>query len=193
LYPAVSERSDEQLVESALLGDEEAFAAIVHRYQRLMLSIGYAYLKDFEAAQDMAQEAFTLAYQRLGDLREPSQLRPWLGSVCRNRCLDVLRSEKPRMDAERLEKPVPGESWLARTAGNANLVEEIAFRERRGRLVAALEKLPDDYRQVMILRGIRDLSYAEIARIVGVNEGLVKVRIFRARRMLMEMLKDEER
>ena len=188
----MSERSDEQLVTAALLGDEEAFAAIVYRYQRLMLSIGYAYLKDYEAAQDMAQEAFTLAYQRLGDLRDPSQLRSWLGSVCRNRCLDVLRSEKARLDAERQEKPVPEGSWLARTAGSADLVEEVAFRERRGRLIAALEQLPDEFRQVLMLRGIRDLSYAEIARIVGVNEGLVKVRIFRARRMLMDLMKEEE-
>jgi RNA polymerase sigma-70 factor, ECF subfamily len=187
----VAERSDAELVRDARQGDEAAFEEMVHRFQRLLMSIGYAYLKDYEAAQDVAQEAFVSAFQRLVELKNPEQLRAWLGAVCRNRCLDVLRSQKAQREAERSESRVPPGTWLARTAGAGNLVDEIAFRERRELIARALAQLPGEFREVLILRGFKDLSYAEIAKITGVNEPLVKVRIFRARQMLAKIMEEE--
>ena len=140
-------------------------------------------------AEDMAQEAFLKAYRSLPEFRGESKFSVWLYRIVSNVCLDHLRKQSRRPsssltmeddDGEEQQYDVPDES-----TSPEKLLEQKLTREAVQR---GLNQLPDEQRQILLLRELRGLSYEEIGEALGLEAGTVKSRIFRARKRLCAFL-----
>jgi RNA polymerase sigma-70 factor (ECF subfamily) len=166
---------ESQLVERSKHGDRDAFGEIVRRYQAFVYRQAWAYLRDDDAARDIAQDVFIKAYRSLRYLRGDEALRPWLYRICRNRCLNVIR--RRRVEGESVHKPV--------VAGNSDVTLRLTLQR-------SISRLDDPYREVVMLRYYNDLTYGEIAGVLGISISNVKVRLFRAKKMLKAMLEGQD-
>ena len=169
--------SDEDLLRAFGDGDDRAYALLYDRHRRPLFLFAARMLGDGEAARDLVQDVFLALLERRGQMREVRSVRAWLFTVARNRCLTWLRQGRNR---SRLDEAAAGEA----AAAAAPAGDEDAALVRR-----ALAELPDEQREVLILREYQDLSYREIAAIAQTTESAVKSRLFRARQALGERLR----
>jgi len=167
-------KSDELLVEEALNGGAEAFAPIIDRYRDAVFGVSLARLGDFHEAEDAAQDAFVEAYQRLGTLRHPGRLAPWLRSIAIHRCIDRIRA---RRDVASLDQ-------VGQEAGA--IVEDGGKRDLRDEVMDAVSRLPKAQRETTALFYINGYSVDEVAAIQEVPAGTVKRRLHDARERLKE-------
>jgi RNA polymerase sigma factor (sigma-70 family) len=174
--------SDEKLVEWSLTGDRDAFRQIVERYQSLVCSITYNATGSLTLSEDIAQETFVAAWKELSNLHEPGHLRAWLCGIARFLVGKELRRQgrEPVHAAESLEaihdppSPEPSPSSQAVT------------REEEAILWRALERIPDAYRQPLILFYREQQSVERVAAQLELTEDAVKQRLSRGRRLLHE-------
>lgn len=142
-----------------------------------------------EDAADLTQEAFLKAWRALDTFRFDAGFSTWLYRLASNVCLDFLRAEKRRAVLPLTLDADDGEELTLEPSDPAPTPEEAALRaEEQARLTAAMEALEPEQRQILTLRVVNDLSYAEIADILGVREGTVKSRLSRAREALRKKL-----
>jgi RNA polymerase sigma-70 factor (ECF subfamily) len=169
----MDEPSDGRLLAAWGRGDAGAFEALVARHERALLCHARALLGDRRAGEDAVQEAFlrlaqrppTLAADVQGDPRaESAVLSSWLHQVLRNLCMDTKRSEKRRRRRE--EEAAAGEA----TSGGTETVEAA---DTRAAVERGLARLPEEQREVLVLRLLDEKSYAEIAAITGRKVGTV--------------------
>jgi RNA polymerase sigma-70 factor (ECF subfamily) len=139
---------------------------------------------DPDLADDLCQEAFLRALRRVSKLRDPARFPAWLYRIAENTVRDHLRSVARRRNR------VTYTDRLEEFDTSAPAVEDPARREAAERLLAAIRNLPARLRDPLLLRHSSDLSYAEIARVLGISENAVQVRIFRARKKLREECKE---
>jgi RNA polymerase sigma factor (sigma-70 family) len=176
------QREDADLVAESLTGNRNAFRQIVERYQVLICSVAYSATGDVTESEDVAQETFLTAWTRLRSLREPEKLRSWLCGIARNR---VQRS---RRDEQR--EPVRNaESWEAAhdSPANESLPSEQAInREEEAILWRSLEKIPELYREPLILFYREHQSIEHVAVALELTEDAVKQRLSRGRKRLQE-------
>lgn len=179
-------QSDEQLVDASARGSREAFSALVQRHQNVVYSICYRTVGDPLEAEDLAQETFLRLYRALGAFRRGARLRPWLRKIAVNVCLDALRKRKDTTLS--LDERSEG-AFMAPTPHGETLPEEAFLaREAEARVQQALLQLPGDYRVALVLRYLEELSYQEVADALGVPLSTVETRIFRAKKMLGQLL-----
>ena len=186
------------LVNRAKSGDTDAFSEIVSCYERFVYNTACRMLTSsgmsVSDADDIAQDALIKAWRSLSTFRGDCSFSTWLFRVTVNTARDVIRSNA-RRPVVSLTRPSDDEDdpeiWdVPVTSGDA-LPEEAA--ERRETIEAvrrAVESLPDDQRQAIVLRDIHDLPYSEIAKILGTEVGTVKSRISRGRANLKKILKN---
>ncbi len=183
-------REDEmRIIQRVRNGDVNAFELLVREYEKNVYNLALRMVKNPDDAADMTQEAFIKAYNSLSSFRGDSKLSVWLYRIVSNGCLDFLRSVRrhPAVslsvendEGEETELDIPDESQSPEELLERKLTRESV---RRG-----LEALPEDYRQILLLREIQGLSYEEISAILALELGTVKSRIFRARKKLCEFL-----
>lgn len=174
--------TDAKLVEWSLTGDRDAFRQIVERYQALVCSITYNATGSLTLSEDLAQDTFVAAWKQLSELREPSHLRAWLCGITRFLVGKELRRQgrEPVHAAESLEavhqppSPEPSPSSQAVT------------REEEAILWRALERIPDAYRQPLILFYREHQSVERVASELELSEDAVKQRLSRGRKLLHE-------
>jgi RNA polymerase sigma-70 factor (ECF subfamily) len=174
--------TDQALARRARAGDHEAYGDLVRRNQAAVFNVCYRLLGERAAAEDLAQEAFLRAYQRLHRFDDTRPFGPWIRRVAANLCLNHLEARQPpslSLDDERDAPQVPAASDPARAA-------EAADESRR--LHGAILSLPPRYRAVIELRHFHELTYAEIAAALDRPLSDVKSDLFRARRLLAERL-----
>ncbi len=160
------------MVKRTLRGDNEAYDQLVHSHQARAIAVAYHLCGDFEAAQDITQEAFVQAYQSLGSLRKPAAFAAWLHGIIRNLCRQYLSRRQPQAASlERDPIPEPGQS-------PDNSVE----------IISLLQTLPREHREILAARYLQELDYKEIAQMLGITINNVRVRCFRARQALREAL-----
>lgn len=178
---------DRSLVEASAAGDQDAFAALVLRYQAPIVNLARALTADDGEAEDLAQETFIRAYKAIGRFRGDSAFRTWLYRVAVN----VIRSHLQRRtrrwkwfgpSLDERESAAQQASALSMPAA----VEEDAA--RRQLIDRALASLPADMRAAVTLRDVHGFDYAEIADMLGIPIGTVESRIFRARQRLRPLL-----
>ncbi|MDK2855892.1 MAG: polymerase sigma-70 factor, subfamily [Bacillota bacterium] len=181
---------DEVLVKECRRGSREAFAVLVERYQAKIYNLTYRLLGNADDAEELTQEAFCRAFAKLGEFRGEAAFSTWLYRIAHNLCLDELRRRQRRPvlslsehEMRRYLEEVPGE--------NPEAAELCVRRAVLGRLQEVLATLPPDQRTVLVLRDVQDLSYEEIAQIIGCSLGTVKSRLNRARRALRDKLSAE--
>ncbi|MFO7167397.1 MAG: sigma-70 family RNA polymerase sigma factor [Chloroflexota bacterium] len=172
------------LVERALAGDQLAFTQLMQRYAGAVFNLAYRMLGNAQDAEDASQEIFLRAYTRLESFDRARRFSTWLLSIASNYCIDRLRRQRM--------------SWLtlddvaySLPSGERGPEAGALQREERDRVQQALMRLPDNYRQVMVLRYWYDLSYDEIAEATGLTESTIKTRLFRGRNMLADALRAE--
>jgi RNA polymerase sigma-70 factor (ECF subfamily) len=173
---AVEDASDARLVERARLGDDAAFAALVGRYERKLLRVLARLVRDEHLAFDLAQETFWKVYTRLDRFDTARRFGPWLFRVGVNLGLDYLRRGGPApasIDRSRAtHEPTEPDPRHA-----AELAQEVRH---------VLERLPLEYRTVLILRDLEGFSSAEVAAIVERREATVRWRLAKAREMFRQ-------
>jgi RNA polymerase sigma factor (sigma-70 family) len=175
-----SGNSDAQLVEWTLAGDRAAFATIVKRYQSLVCSITYSATGSLGLSEDLAQETFLAAWKQLSELREPSRLRSWLCGITRFLVGKEFRRQgrEPLHAAESLDAIEEPHSLEASPALQAVSWEEETI------LWRALERIPDTYREPLILFYREEKSIERVAAELELSEDAVKQRLSRGRKLL---------
>jgi len=174
-------------------GDEGAFERLVREHGGRLLSVARRFLRDEEEARDAVQECFLSAYRALDRFDQASRLSTWLHSIVMNACLMRLRTRRRKPEApieellpqfqedgHQVHHPTP--EW----EGSAETL--LARKETRGIVRAAIDRLPDSYRTVLLLRDIEELSTEETARSLNVTANAVKIRLHRARQALRGLL-----
>jgi RNA polymerase sigma factor (sigma-70 family) len=182
MSPEVAAKSDAELVEWSRSGDRSAFATIVKRYQRLVCSITYNATGSLSLSEDLAQETFFAAWKQLGELREPALLRAWLCGIARFLVGKEFRKmgREPAHAAEALDSIKEPESTEASPAMQAVSHEEEAI------LWRALERIPESYREPLILFYREEKSIERVAAELELTEDAVKQRLSRGRKLLHE-------
>lgn len=168
---------ERELVARCLGGDTSGFAPIVERYNRVLFSVALRMLADYEDARDATQNAFVKAFEHLDTYDPARKLFSWLYRILVNECLNLQRARHPG-------EPLDDETQSPLD----DPLEAVAANETRDRVQLALQALPFDSRQVVVLRHFADLSYAEIGETLGIPEKTVKSRLFTARQRLAQLL-----
>lgn len=180
------ESPEEELrwVEAAIAGDHGAFAQLVERYKTPVYNLAYRMLGTSGDAEDAAQEIFVRAYTKLTTFDRSRRFSTWLLSIGSNYCIDVLRRRRATVvDLDDVAYAVPDQA----PGPERSAVDH----EQRQAIARAVQRLPDTYRLVTVLRYYHDLSYEEIERTTGLSEATIKTRLFRARRQLEALLEQE--
>jgi RNA polymerase sigma factor (sigma-70 family) len=174
--------SDEQLVAWSLTGDREAFGLIVQRYQTLVCSITYGGTGSLTLSQDLAQETFLTAWRKLTGLTDATKLRAWLCGIARNLTRSSLRSgqREPVLDAE------PLEAIHELISAEPSPAAQAVSREEEAILWRALEKIPDAYREPLILFYREHRSLERVAQELELSPDAARQRLSRGRAMLAE-------
>jgi RNA polymerase sigma-70 factor (ECF subfamily) len=165
------------LLAQARRGNAFAFEQIVRRYQQQVYRLALRIVRRHAVADDVAQEAFVRAYRSLHRFDTSRPFGPWIRRIAANLAVSHLRS--PRAREEELSESIQAPA----DAGSDPLGGVIA-REAREALGRALSRLPAEQRVVFVLRAMEELTYAEIADALGISEGTVMSRLFRAREKL---------
>ena len=171
---------EEDILRRCRSGEREAFAVLVDRYGSMAYTVAYRLVGDADAANDLAQEGFIAAYQNLRQFRAGSRFSTWLCSIVLNRCRDHLRAAK-RMTAL---DAVPD----LRANYGKDPAEAASTEETHSSLQRALDELPPEYREVLVLKHIEGRSYAELSEMLGMPVGALKVRAHRGRALLRDIL-----
>ncbi len=178
--PTVS--SDADLVIQAQGGSRPAFDALVDRYWRSAVSVAYQRTRRWSDAEDAAQDAFVLAFRKIGQLREPAKFPGWFFTIVARSCVEMAR-RKPR-------RPVTVEDPEAMANPQIESKDETADRDPvREQIQAAFEALPERYRPVVMLRYGQGMPVNDISQALDVPRGTVVSQIFRANRILRTKLK----
>ena len=176
------EYSDAELVARTLAGDRDAFSRIVSRYQILICSLAYSRIGHLGQSEDVAQETFITAWKHLRLLREPAKLRAWLCGIVHNRIHKTLRREG--REPVRLAEPL--ETIRDSPAREALPSEHAISREEEAILWRSLEKIPELYREPLILFYREHQSIETVAAQLDLSEDAVKQRLSRGRKLLQE-------
>ncbi len=175
--------NDVQLIHSVLSGDEEAFTALVRKYQKSVHALAWRKVRDFHIAEEIAQDTFLQAYKNLATLRNPNQFAGWLYVIANRLCLKWLQKKKPPIQL--LENTSVVE--IEESSYNRYVSEqrEIEAAERRHEIVEELlEKLPESERTVVTLYYLGEMTAKEIGNFLGVSVNTIKSRLRRARERL---------
>jgi RNA polymerase sigma-70 factor, ECF subfamily len=174
---ALSDPATADLVRRAQRGETAAFEGLARAYLRAAYSVALGVVSRPADAEDVAQEAFVVAVEKIETCREPERFAGWLFAIVRTRALNWL-------DRRRL-RDVPREAEQAERAGDAPRVER---GQERARLVAALDELSAVQREVVLLHDLEDWTHAEIAGALGISEVMSRQHLFQARRILRGQL-----
>ena len=177
-----SGNNDAQLVECTLAGDRAAFETIVKRYQSLVCSITYNATGSLSLSEDLAQDAFLAAWKQLSELREPARLRSWLCGITRF----LVGKEFRRQGHEPMHAAEPLEEIQEPSSLEASPLLQAVSREEEAILWRALERIPDTYREPLILFYREEKSIERVAAELELSEDAVKQRLSRGRKLLHE-------
>lgn len=175
------EADDAALVLASRQGDAAAFDQLVRRHLRRALAVAGAILRDPMDAEDVVQDAFVKALERLEECRDPSKFSAWLGQIVRRRALNAL-------DARRVRKAEALEPETAASSSNPAL--ETERRALRAELEAALATLTEPQRTVVLLHDLEGWPHKEIAATIGSSEVMSRQHLFTARKRLRAALGD---
>ena len=181
-------RDELALIERARAGDQDAFESIVRAYEKILYNLALRTLRSREDAADAVQETFLKAFRALPEFRAESKLSVWLYKIANNVCMDMLRSRK---ETGSLTEEDGAEDEASLADGRFDPVTILERKDLRDRVHAALRKLPLEFRQPLLLRAFGELSYAEIAATLSLDQGTVKSRIYRARKGLCAILSED--
>lgn len=183
------EIDEKKVIKRAAKGDADAFEQLVLTYQTPIYNLCLRMIGNPEDAADLTQEAFIKAWKNLGGFQFESAFSTWLYRLASNTCLDHLRSVKRRPQVSLTAEDSDGETQTMDFPDPAPSPEAaVIVKEEQELLARAMDALDEQQRQILTLRAVNELSYAEIAELLGIKEGTVKSRLARTRDALRKIL-----
>jgi RNA polymerase sigma-70 factor (ECF subfamily) len=180
--PNARDGGDGEVVARVLGGDQEAFRILVRRHQDMLYAHALRMTGHGDVAADLVQASLVKAYTSLSRCRDPERFGAWAFRIVSNRCKDYLKNVR-RKDVG-LEDAAP-------VAGTRDPEEDLERAELRLRLDRALGQLPPEQREAFVMKHEEGRSYQEMAELVGMSVGALKMRVHRARETLKDVLDEE--
>jgi RNA polymerase sigma factor (sigma-70 family) len=180
---------DRKLIERILKGDRKAFQSLIESYQRLVSHVVFRMITGDEDRKEICQDVFMKVYEHLPSFQFNAKLSTWIAKIAYNTALNALQKKKTVLyfDGQALDNDSNPEDAL--TDEQSESPDAILSRQEvSGFLLAAIESLPVQYRTILTLYHLDEMSYAEIEAITNLPEGTVKNYLFRARKLLKERL-----
>ena len=186
-----ADREDTLVVRRVIRGDREAFEKLVNRHQERLFRYLYHLLRgDRGRAEEATQESFLKAFSHLSSYDPGKKFSTWLFAIARNLAIDEMKKAKP-VSFSTVCDPAEGSAWLENRVREERTPAIICVeREEQRAVMKAVESLPTDYREVVVLRYFEGLPYLEIAQVLGLPVTTIKIRLFRAKKRLFELLGD---
>jgi RNA polymerase sigma-70 factor (ECF subfamily) len=179
--------AEEELIHKARMGDVQAYGSLVEKYQYRIFNLIRRLVSQEDVVEDLAQEVFIKVFRKIGDFRAESSFYTWMYKIALNTCRNYYRRQSPTVvELDRYEErdSLPG-------TVSPETPEEVLFRQRRaGQVREALDKLPPEQKEVLVMRDLEGFSYQEIAVILELPIGTVRSRIFRGRYNMKGLLTD---
>jgi len=184
--------SSEDLMARIAEGEEDAFEILVNRHQTSVLNLIYRFVGDRTQAKDLAQEVFIRVWQAAKSYKPDAKFTTWLYRVIANLCFNELKSSRrKRWFSFHQPDEHSGNTIEETLSDSASSAEDLLLeKELSHQISAALQSLPDNQRMALVLKRYDDLSYAEIAQIIGCSVSAVESLLVRAKRTLHEKLKN---
>lgn len=174
-----------ELIEKVKKGDHRAFKELIMRYQKLVVHMIGRVVKVREDVEDLTQEVFVKVYNNLPKFEQKSKLSTWIASIAYRHAINYLEKKRiPLGDIEPENIKIEGYH-----ASDRNLMQE----DLQKYVQILIDKLPPQYRLVLVMYHMEDFDYSEIQEITGMPEGTVKNYLFRARKLLKEMISETEK
>lgn len=196
MQPEEREREAE-LARELMAGEPAAFDRFIDHFRPKIFQYSRLMCRDREDAEEVAQEALLKAFENLNQLREPERVRPWVFRIAKNACLMKRRKSVFAPSRElSLDEFMPaadgsGEERRLQIADWSNLPETTVLRSEMSQVLQeAIGELPENYRPVLLLRDVEELSTQETAQILDLSEDVVKQRLHRARLAVRKKLDD---
>ena len=180
----LTKEQEKVLVVRCQNGDKGAMEALVRYYQQWVYNIAYGMLGNPEDASDIAQDAFLWLWENIGQFQFRSRFSTWLYRIVTNRCVNV-KEQKKRRKTEPTEID-DSQPWVP--VDTATPEQSMLLAEQREILQKALAEMRQDYRKILILREMQDLSYEELAEVIGCSVGRVKSKLHEARKVLRKFV-----
>jgi RNA polymerase sigma-70 factor, ECF subfamily len=183
-----SDSDDIQVIEEVLAGDVDAFARIIEKYRDKTFNYVYSQVKDYDEALDITQEIFIMTMEALRSFRRESKFSTWFYSIMVNYCKNY-RKKNSRYNLVSINSSRGDDEYdLQLPDTRENPENEVIMNDSLRIVREEIQSLPDDYREILLLRDIEGLSYNEIADILKISLSNVKVRIHRGREFLKNRL-----
>jgi RNA polymerase sigma-70 factor (ECF subfamily) len=192
LQPSGEQEAEAECLARVRAGDEEASAALVRKYGGRMLAVARRFLRSEEDSADAVQDAFLAAFRGLDSFAANSTLGTWLHRIVVNTCLMKLRP-RSRYQQVSMEELLPSFDETGHFTGPVppwkdEALERLTREELRTQVRACIDRLPDSYRTVLLLRDIEEMDTEQTARHLGIAPGAVKTRLHRARQALRTLV-----
>ena len=180
---------EQKVISSVLAGSIDDYEKLVDAYQKSVYNLALKMTKNEQDAMDLTQDAFIKAYTSLRDFRGDSSFASWIYKLTYNLCIDFLRKKQRttvlplvsiNSDGETDELEIPDDRYLPEN--------ELEWKELKKAAFDAIDSLPAEHRQILLMREFTGMSYKDIADALYINEGTVKSRISRARKALAKIL-----
>jgi RNA polymerase sigma-70 factor (ECF subfamily) len=183
---------DATLAEASRKGDLSAFECLVNRHQRMLINVAFRTTGVYEDACDIVQDAFISAWRKLGDYRGEAKFSTWLTAIVINLSRNRLQQmrQHQRREAYSLNAPLPGgDDAPDPPSGARSVLDQLEEAELRLHLQHCIDALTPEFREVLVLRDMQEMSYEEVGSTLKLREGTVKSRLFRARDAVKDCLK----
>jgi len=176
--------SDEQIVEQALTGNADAFGEIVRRWERRIYALAYGMLGREEDARDATQETFLAAFRNLRGFRGDAKVSSWLHRIAINQCISRQRRAKVRGESSLEVEIENGESISFSAPAHELPASVVETRERKEAVRRAVHALPQELREVVVMKEFEELTFQQIADALDVPLSTVKSRLYTALKQL---------
>jgi len=183
--PKEEPKPEKSLVEAAQNGDKRAFGKLIRLHQKRLFRYIYAMLGSFDTAEDVVQESFVKAFHAIRKFNTAYDFYPWLSTIARNTAYNHLRRDERNESLDAL-----GEKGYDPQNADLGPLQQLINTEGQKRFYEAVRALPVQHRAVFVLRHFEGMNYADIASYLKIPPGTVDSRLYRARQLLLDALKD---
>jgi RNA polymerase sigma-70 factor (ECF subfamily) len=178
-------RDEGAIIRDAQRGDRAAFGQLVRNYQQMAYATAYGFVRNREDALELAQDSFVKAYRAMGRFDTNMPFYPWFHRIVKNTCLNHIKKRNRRGETSLDGLRDAGVQFATAKGGPEHYA---GLDEIRAHLAEAMDALSDDHREIVTLRHIHDMSYAEIAACLDIPKGTVMSRLHAARRRMRELI-----
>lgn len=182
----MTNETDKLYIQKVLKGNTNAFAFLVEKYKTLVFSLSVKMIKNKEEAEEVAQDTFIKAYKNLAKFEGNSKFSTWLYKIAYRNCLDAIKKNSVRYNFIAIN-----EITINQIEATEAILDTIEKKERSILISNCLEKLPEEERTILWLFYFKELSLKEIIEITTLSESNVKVKLHRARKQLLAIVKKD--